>query len=189
MELVDALYKRRSVRAYTFQKVDKATIETLLAAAVQAPSAMNTQPWVFGIVQDRDLLQQWSDRAKKFELDRMTPESPLYEHRSAFEDPNYNIFYDASTLIILYARPVTAWAAEDCCLAGQNLMLAACHLGLGTCVIGLARAWLNQPEVKRELGVPEEYEAVFPVILGYPREPAKPVPRNAPEVLFWRQSA
>ncbi|MGX7871985.1 nitroreductase family protein [Mesorhizobium sp. ORM6] len=43
---------------------------------------------------------------------------------------------------------------EDCCLAGQNLMLAAHARGLGTCWIGLSRPWLTETSVKKELGIP-----------------------------------
>lgn len=185
MELMETIYKRRSVRAYMSKKVDKATVETLIKAAIQAPSALNAQPWAFAVIQDAVLLKQYSDRAKAALLENLEPSSPLYAHRDLLTNPGFNIFYDASTLIIC-AKPVALNAAEDCCLAAQNLMLAACGMGLGTCPIGFARPWLNLSEAKRELGIPADYMPVFPVIIGFPKEAAPPVARKEPEILFWK---
>ena len=62
MNVTEAIYARRAVRSYTPQKVDEATVRSLLRAAVQAPSAMNLQPWVFGVVQDAARLARWSEQ-------------------------------------------------------------------------------------------------------------------------------
>ena len=188
MELMEAIYHRRAVRSYTDQKVDKTTVEVLIDAAVQAPSAMNAQPWAFVVVQDAELLAQYSERAKAHLQQIVQPGSPLYEHLKALEDSAYSIFYDASTLILICAERGAVNGAEDCCLAAQNLMLAACSLGYGTCVIGLARPWLNLPETKRELGIAADYEPVMPIIVGYPWGDTPPPPKKKPEILFWKSS-
>jgi len=73
-------------------------------------------------------------------------------------------------------------SAEDCCLAGENFMLAARGEGLGTCWIGFARPWLNLPETKREFGLPEKFEVVAPILLGYPKEWPEPHGRNPAEI-------
>jgi nitroreductase len=187
MELMDAIYKRRAVRAYKTQKVDRATVEVLIEAAIQAPSAMNQQPWAFGVVQDPDLLARWSGRAKAHFLATLDPGLHLGELRDMLASPDFNIFYDAGTLILICAKPGTMNGVEDCCLAAENLMLAACSLGFGTCVIGLARPWLNLAETKRELDIPADYEPVLPIIVGYPRGETPATPRNEPEILFWKQ--
>jgi nitroreductase len=75
---------------------------------------------------------------------------------------------------------------EDCCLAAENLMLAAYGLGLGTCPIGYARPWFDLLETKRELDVPEHYAAVFPVVVGYPAGVPEPTPREEPNVVSWK---
>lgn len=186
MELMDAVYKRRSVRAYADRNVDKATVTALVTAAIQAPSALNAQPWAFAVIQDAARLKQYSDRAKAHTLKSLEPGSPLFSHRDMLVDPGFNIFYDAATLVIICAKPAALNAAEDCCLAAQNLMLAACGMGLGTCPIGFARPWLNLPEVKRELGIPDDYAPVFPVIVGFPKGAPPPVARKEPEILFWK---
>ena len=48
-------------------------------------------------------------------------------------------------------------------------MLAARDEGLGTCWVGFARPWLNLRSIKAELGLPESYEVVAPIVLGHPR--------------------
>jgi nitroreductase len=186
MEVMDAIYKRRAVRAYAVKKVDKATVTALIKAAIQAPSALNAQPWAFAVIQDEALLKRCSDRAKAHLLGSLGPGSPLSLHRDMLENPDFNIFYDAATLVIICAKPAALNAAEDCCLAAQNLMLSAYAMGLGTCPIGFARPWLNLPEVKRELGISADHMPVFPVIVGFPKGDALPVPRKEPEILFWK---
>lgn len=186
MEVMEAIYQRRAVRAYTEQGVDRETVMQLLHAAIQAPSAINQQPWAFVVIQDAELLKRYSDRAKGCALEGMGASTALNALRDMLAKSEYNIFYDAGTLIVLCAKPGVLNAEEDCCLAAQNLMLAACGLGLGTCPIGFARVWLNRPEVKEELDIPAAYRPVFPLIVGYPRETPPPVPRKEPEIVTWR---
>lgn len=186
MELLEAIEARRSVRSYAPRGVDRATIEQLLHAAVQAPTAMNSQPWVFGVIQDREALRGYSDRAKKHLLSLMQDASPLDRYRERLQDPQFNIFYDAPALVLIYARGGGHGGAGDCCLAAENLMLAACAQGLGTCWIGFSHPFFNLPEVKAELGAPADCEVVAPIIVGYPAGPVPPVQKNPPEVLFWR---
>ncbi len=186
MDLMEAIYSRRSVRSYSDQQVEKPIVETLIQAAVQAPSALNQQPWAFAIIQDRKLLAQYSARVKAHVLKSLKPESPLYSHGEALANPEYNVFYGAGTLIIVCAKPEGVRAEEDCSLAAQNLMLAAHATGLGTCPIGFARPWLNLARTKRTLAIPLSYTVVFPVIVGYPKSDTPPVARREPEIVVWR---
>lgn len=187
MDVMEAIYSRRSVRAYTDRPVDRPTVEALIKAATQAPSSMNEQPWAFGVIQDSKLLASWSKRIKAYVLKRLKPDSPLAAYRDMISAPEYHVFHRAATLIMICARPDTHNGEEDCSLAAQNLMLAACAMGLGTCPIGFARPWLNQARVKRSLGIPADYVPVFPLVLGHPDGEAPPVQRRAPEILFWSE--
>ncbi|HJW23960.1 MAG TPA: nitroreductase family protein, partial [Rhodocyclaceae bacterium] len=54
--VLEAIQKRRSVRDYSPQRLDGATVEGLLAAAVRAPTAMHAEPWRFIVIQDLPLL-------------------------------------------------------------------------------------------------------------------------------------
>jgi nitroreductase len=186
MDLVQAITTRRSVRAYTDRPVDRATVERLLAAAVQAPSATNSQPWSFAVIQDSDLLKTYSDRAKAHLLGRIDQTPALAKYSAMLANPAFNIFYNARTLVVIWARPEGPHPEGDCCLAAQNFMLAAHDLGLGTCWIGFAVVLLNLPEVKLELGIPAEYTAVAPLILGYPETTPPTIAKNAPQIICWR---
>jgi len=185
MNLRDAIHTRRAVRAYKPATVDEATVRQLLHAAIQAPSAMNAQPWVFSIVQDRARLQRYSARAKRQLLELSATEPKVRGYADMLRDETFNIFYDAGTLVVIGVRERTAFSEADGWLAGQNLMLAACEAGLGTCCIGFAVTLLNLPEVKRELAIPAEGAAIAPIILGYPSSSTPPVARREPHIVSW----
>ena len=187
MNLMDALYARRSVRAYTGEPVSRDTLNTLLQAAVQAPTGMNMQPWAFGVIEGVARLKDYSDRTKAYILDHIDQFPGLERYRDFFDNPDSNIFYGAPALIIVCATPNGVTPENDCTMAAQNIMLAACDMGLGTCWIGFFGFLLNQPEVKRELGIPETYRAVAPIVIGHPLGEVPPVEKAAPNVLFWQE--
>lgn len=181
LSVMDAIYERHSTRAYTPEPVDKAAIKILLSAAVHAPTAMHEEPWAFAVIQDKHILNRLSDRAKEMLAaggDALHPTAV-----SRFIDPNFNIYYDASTLIVIYGKPLGPFVVADCWLAAENLMLAACSMGLATCVIGLSVAVLNTPEWKKELNIPAELTAYAPIIVGIPSGITSPIPRKEPEIL------
>lgn len=186
MELIDCIYHRRAIRDYTEAKVANSTINELLNAAVQAPSALNQQPWAFAVFTGKKSLKEYSDQAKLYYLRKELPPVWMHERGTTLTDPEFNIFYNASTCIVICAKPGKLNAAEDCSLAAQTLMLAAHGMGLGTCPIGIARPWLQLPEIKDRLGIPPDYTPVFPLTLGYPAGRTKPVPRLAPEIVQWK---
>lgn len=185
MTVMDAIHARRSVRSYTHERVDESVIDGLLDAAVRAPTAMHEEPWLFVIVRDTALMKRLSDRAKALLLEdahRAQRDRGGHAH-DVFASPDFNLFYNAGTLILICARPVGPFVTADCWLAAQNLMLAACAMGLGTCVIGSSVMALNSPEAKEELGIAAEVSVVAPVIIGVPAQAASPTTRKAPQVL------
>ena len=190
-DVLRAIYARRAVRAYLPQQPDEAQIRELLAAAVQAPTALHLEPWGFAIVQDRALLKRYSDRAKAMLLEPPgavgwgSLPATHDAHPGRLADPDFNIFYDAGTLVVVCRRTHGRFAEADCWLAAENLMLAAAARGLGTCVIGLAVPVLNTRQAKLELNIPDEGAAVAPIILGVPRGDTPAVPRKPPQVLRW----
>lgn len=186
MTLQEAIAQRRSVRSYSDRPVPKEIIEQLLTAATMAPSAMNTQSWAFGVLEGREQLQEMGDRARLALLAELDAKGVTGEFRDRLADPEMKPFYGATTLVVIYATSQDPFSAINCALAAQNLMLCATDLGLGTCWIGVASILLNGPETKRELGVPETYEVVAPIIVGYPAEDTPEKARNAPSVLFWK---
>jgi nitroreductase len=186
MNVSEAIYSRRAVRSYSPQPVDDVTINSLLRAAVQAPSAMNAEPWGFVVLQDRQRLDAFSTRAKAMLLEE-APNAKARHYVDLFRSEEFNIFYDASTLIVICARNSGPYVDADAWLAAQNLMLAACELGLGSCCIGFAIPVLNTPETKRELHIPAQGTAVAPIIVGYPSGEVTPVPREPPQILSWNR--
>lgn len=186
VELTDIISGRRSVRDYTDEPVSKGAVNTLLWGAVHAPSALNSQPWAFIVIQDKSLLKKYSDRAKML-CAKFFAADPSHKSLVAMlADPVFNIFYNSGTLIVICAKPIGQHPDWDCCLAAQNLMLTACDMGLATCPIGLAWPLFDEPDVRRELSLPADYVAVMPIIVGYPRATTKPVERNKPEICSWK---
>lgn len=186
MEFREVLYQRRSVRHYADQSLSRGSVEELLDAAVQAPSAMNEQPWVFVVIQDPVMLKRYSETAKSLILRSPFMDTKHPELKTMLGAPEFNIFYNSSTLIVIFAKPVGQHPDWDCCLAGENLMLAATNMGLATCPIGLAWPLFALPEIRQELKVPEEYTVVLPIIVGYPGiNTAVAPPRRPPEIASW----
>lgn len=187
MELVEALKTRRSVRKYKSDQVPDETIRELIELATWAPSGMNRQPWVFAVVQDRELMRRISGRAKARVLDRMKEMPVLGRYGGMMADPDFNIFYDAPTLVLIYGDPAALTFRYDCSMAALNLMLAAWDRGIGSCWIGFAQFAGNAPEIKEELNVPPEYELVAPVILGYPEAVPAKTSRKEPRIVSWKK--
>jgi nitroreductase len=99
-------------------------------------------------------------------------------------DPDFQIFYHAPVLVVISAGAQGPWIVEDCALAAENLMLAACAEGLGSCWIGFAQGYLNTPEGKELLGIPPAWVPVAPIIVGHPKSVPPPVARHEP-VIRW----
>jgi nitroreductase len=184
--ITDAIFHRRAIRRYSARELERETVRKLLVAAVQAPSAMNQQPWAFGVFHGHHRLRNYSERAKQFLVATYPTMFELHSRSELYEAESYDIFHGADTLIVIYAARGRLHPNEDCCLAAENLMLAAHGMGLGTCPIGFARPWLDLLATKRELGVPDHYSAVFPVVVGYPAEMPEPTPREEPNVVSWK---
>ncbi len=186
MELSTAISTRRSIRRFKNEPVSKDTVNKLVGAATLAPSASNSQPWSFVVVQDSAMLKRYSDNAKIYLLNLMADRADPHGYKSALSNPNFNVFYNAGTLVVIYATSDTQQAARDCCLAAQNLMLTAHDLGLGTCWIGFSQPLLDSVDFKNELGIPVTNIAVAPIIVGYPEVSLPKVQRKPPQILVWK---
>jgi len=181
MELMEALRTRRACREFTAEPIDRPAIEELIGAAILAPSAMNLQPWAFAVVNGAARLHAMSAEAKRVALEHLPGSSPLRGHLT---DAAFEIFHGAAALIVICATNVDQQASEDCCLAAQNLMLAAHANGFGTCWIGLSRFWLSSSKVKAELGISPDLHPVAPIILGRPKGRTPATPRKRPEIVW-----
>ncbi|MBN9227237.1 MULTISPECIES: nitroreductase family protein [Legionella] len=188
MSEIEAIYKRRAVRNYTSHTLDKTVINSLLDAAVQAPTAMDEEPWSFVVIQDQEMLDSLSNSVKAliYTETHNYPKIQMKHLQELVNNPDFHAFYNASTLIVIYSKYHGPFVAADCWLAAENLMLTACAQGLGTCVIGLAVLALNTPEWKTKLGLPSDINAIAPIIVGIPASEPPAVPRKSPEILVWK---
>ncbi len=195
LSALDAIFTRRSVRAYTGERIDAATVRSLLDAAVQAPTAMHGEPWAFIVIQNAETLKRISDRAKGHWATEAARYRDLHPAAAGslqggfaarFAAPDFSIFYDAGTLIAICAKTTGPFVAADCWLAAENLMLAAAALGLGTCCIGSAVPALNSADTRTELSLAAGLEVIAPIVVGVAREPGQASGRNDPEIVCWQ---
>jgi len=183
MELDDCIRGRRSVRAYTGKKVPRKAIDSILEAGTWAPSGMNAQPCEFIVVEDGKTIKKLSDRTKK--ILRGMEFSKGFKHM--LESDADVIFYGAPLLILVCVKKKDDWKSVnllDCGLAAQNMFLKAYEEGLGSCFIGFGNFLNSDPKTLSEVGMPDGYELMAPLIFGYPAEKPEPKPRKT-TVLKW----
>ena len=116
------------------------------------------------------------------QLHQRSKEPELSSLKPLLQNTAYSLVHRAPALVLILATSNEQQPMEDCCLAAENFMLAARDEGLGTCWIGLARPWFNLPAVKAELRIPEKYQVVAPIVLGYPKNWPEPHDRNPAEI-------
>ncbi len=187
VSVFEAINQRRSVRSYKPAVIDAAAIDTLLRAAVRAPTATHAEPCAFAIVQDAVILRRLSDLTKEFLITRAAHHATDRGGQlpEMFLRPGFSVFHDAGTLVAICALTPSEFVVADCWLAAENLVLAAHAMGLGTCIIGSALGALNLTEGKKALGIPDEYHVLAPIVVGVPRDGGMPTPRKDPKVLAW----
>ena len=112
MDIKEAIYTRRAVREYTSEPVDETTLRSLIDAAIQAPSAVNQQPWSFCVVRDQALLTRISDEAKAHML-RTSPMALTPHFHDRLIDANFHIFYHAPALILISSAEPGSWTVEN----------------------------------------------------------------------------
>jgi nitroreductase len=105
----------------------------------------------------------------------------------ALKMPEFNIFYKAPVLILMFAMPDTHTSHEyDCAAAAENMLIAARSLGIGSCWIGLGMPLGSDQNTLAELDVPEGYRLMMPLIFGYPvKDVETPPPRDADVIFKW----
>ena len=185
MSVFEVLLGRRSVRHYQAQQVDQSSVNSLLEAAVRAPTAMHQEPWAFVVINDLQTLKTLSDLAKPLIIakEKISSTQHTQQMLKIFDNPDFNIFYNAETLIVICCKTDDPFYDADGWLAAENMMLAACAMGLGSCVIGSALPALNLSDVKTQLRISDNYTAVAPIIIGYPNQENTASTRKSPVIL------
>lgn len=182
-KVLDCIHGRRSTRQFLDRQIEPEQLETLLAAAVWAPSGGNNQSWLFTAVQNRELLLELNGLVKEG-FQRWTPDDDYPGKLSAktgSQREGYNFYYHAPTLVIASNRPNYENAMADCALALENLFLAAESLGLGSCYVNQLH-WLRDDPGVRDflsgLGIPREHTICSAAAIGYIGKKPAPPPRR-----------
>jgi nitroreductase len=182
VDIFEAIHSRRSIRRYRPDPVDRALIEELLYAAVQAPTppASGTTPWTLCVVEGVERIATYGARAKQYAHDHQPKDRP----QPWTEQPDFKVFWDAPALVLFCAQTGNMETPFDCCRAAQNFVLAAYARSLGTCWVGAPLPWLHSPGVAEELGLPDAFEPVVAIIVGHPAEQPLGSPRPRPTILW-----
>jgi nitroreductase len=151
METLQTIKTRRSIRDYTDLPVSDEAIQTILEAAMQAPSAHNEQPRHFVVIKDKDLLKHISENHQYTDMVAHCPVAILV---CATEDLDYR--------------------TQDCSIASENILLAAHDLGLGAVYVTLYPNAKNIDITKRLLNIPDYIMLLCIIPIGYPAEYLEP---------------
>lgn len=173
-EVLQVIKSRRSVRSYQERQITNEELKAVLEAGVYAPSSMNTQPWFFSVVQNRELLARVTDWI--IEEAAFIKDNP--KAREIASTKNAALFRRAPTVIVVSGDRSNPLAVENCSCAAQNMMLSAASLGLGSCWITyvgyLARREAKLDTYRAALRIPEGYAPILGLTLGYPAAPPEP---------------
>lgn len=161
------------MRSYLDKPVPQEVVEKILKAGAMAPSAMDKQPCRFIIISDKGKIKMLSEKVKG-----KIASSGLLAGFAARMKSDQDVIFHGAPLLILVVAEKNEWAAIDCSLAAQNMMLQGYDLGLGSCFIGFARIFLDSGALG-EVGVSKTQELFCPLIFGYPKEWPKPKDREA----------
>ncbi|MGC9529441.1 MAG: nitroreductase family protein [Candidatus Bipolaricaulaceae bacterium] len=155
--------RRRSIREFTGDPVDRSQLEVALQAAMAAPSARNSRPWEFVVVTDRERIR-----------------SLCTAH------PHAGFGVDAGAVVLpVGRREGYDWFDQDMAAATQNFLLAVANLGLGATWCGMTPKL--QDAIRPLVGLPEAMTAFALIPVGVPaqRRPART--QYEPERVHWEQ--
>lgn len=148
MQVYEGIQLRRSIRQYDKKPIEKETIEKLLRAAMQAPSAANQQPWEFLVVENDETLQKLSTA-------------------HVYATPMKN----AALAIIVLAKEeglrFPQYWQQDLAAATQNILLAAVELGLGAVWMGVAPEEDRMTYIQELFQLPQGVKAFAMLAIGY----------------------
>jgi nitroreductase len=160
MDFLDLVRKRQSVRRYDSRPIEAEKLERCLEAARLAPSASNSQPWTFIVVDEPELRRKVAvetygkmDRFNKFAL-----QAPVIVVVVLEKMP---VITRVGAMIMKREYPLI-----DIGIAAEHLCLQAAADGLGTCMLG----WFNEKSIRQLLGIPREKRIGLLITLGYPGE-------------------
>ena len=157
MKFLDLVTLRQSDRKYTDAHVERDKIERCLEAARLAPSASNSQPWSFVVVNEPELKNKVARKtfgpARSF--NKFVPQAPVI----------VVIVMEKPKMITEIGGKIKhkEYPLMDVGIAAEHFCLQAAEEGLGSCMLG----WFDEQGVKKLLGVPENKTVPLLITLGY----------------------
>ncbi|MZQ74983.1 MAG: nitroreductase family protein [Peptoclostridium sp.] len=146
---MENIFKRRSVREFVDREVEEDKVETLLRAAMQAPSAGNEQPWEFIVVRDKKVLDEISG---------------MDEYSEMLKDASCAVVFLTDMQKLFFPDN---WQ-QDMAAAVQNMLLEATHQGLGAVWVGVAPVEERMEFIIDYFNLPENIMPFAVVPVGYP---------------------
>lgn len=168
---IENIMTRTSIRKYKQQPVEDAKIETMLRAAMAAPTAVNRQPWHFVVVTDKQVLNRLAGEGLRGDMLRNAPLAIV-------------VCGDMSKAL---EGPMREFWVQDTSAATENLLLAAHALGLGAVWTGVYPNTERAGQVAQILGMPETIIPLCTVVIGYPDEQPTPKDKWKPENVSYNQ--
>ena len=151
---IDEIFKRYSCRNFEDKKVEKANIDLILKAAMQAPSAGNQQPWEFIVVDNKELLEK---------LSKTSP------YALPAKNANCAIVLLGNNKFCKYPENIDM----DLSACAQNILLQATKLGLGTVWLGIAPLEDRMKNVKEIFKLSDDIRPFAIIPIGYPKRDIK----------------
>lgn len=183
MTVRECIENRRSIRSYTDEPIPDDVLQDLLILATKAPTGSYKQPWGFVVIQNKEEIAYWAARIKEHIFEHWDEFPRFHPYETMLKDPNYSVLHHAGTLVVIYGNTESHYYTYDCSLAAGTLSLAAYERNIGTCWVAFADQILNTKEFKERYHVPEQFELVAPVTMGYIKNKLNP-PKRKPPVIF-----
>jgi nitroreductase len=177
-QILELINTRQSDRGYLEKDVEQDKLDRILEAGRLAPSACNSQPWRFIVVNDPGMKQKVAEActAKELGFNKFITEAPVL----------LVIIRSKGKVISQIGGTIKdkEYSRVDIGIAAQNICLQAAAEGLGTCMLG----WFNEKKVKELLGVPKNLRAELVITLGYPSKPhRKKIRKPSDEVISYNK--
>lgn len=167
MNVIEAIYARRSVRKFEDKPVETEKLLELTRLGAAAPSAHNRRPWVFVLADDPDTME----RVRKATLfGRFGAPAAIV------------VCADGRRMLPLVAKDF--WV-QDCAAAAENILLGALELGLSGVWLGAAPLKQGIERLKKQLNLPEHLEPLGTLYLGYPAESQEPRTQLEDGMVLW----
>ena len=165
MDTFEAIYGRRSIRAFVNREVTQTQLMKILDAGRQAPSAGNLQPWELVVVRDS-------------------------ERKMALAEAAFGQYFiaEAPVVVVICAHParsarrygrrgIDLYCLQDTAAFIQNMLLASCAIGLGSCWVGA----FYEAKAAEAIEAPNDVRPVAIIPIGYPAESPSAPPRRSLE--------